>query len=77
MGTQSGNRPLAGTMIAPFNTAGLNVRFTPNGGHWNSAARCPLCAKSRHRQHPCLLYPCAFAVWPAALRWETAAEGIS
>jgi hypothetical protein len=29
MGTQSGNRPLAGTMIAPLNTAGLNVRFTP------------------------------------------------
>ena len=26
----------------------LNVRFTPNSGHWISAARCPLCAKSRH-----------------------------
>ena len=25
-----------------------NVRFTPESGHWNSAARCPLCAKSRH-----------------------------
>jgi hypothetical protein len=23
---------------------GLNVRFTPKSGHWNSAARCPLCA---------------------------------
>src|SRR5262249_52235383 len=23
-----------------------NVRFTPNSGHWNSAAQCPLCAKS-------------------------------
>src|SRR5215472_6944247 len=46
MGTQSGNRPLAGTMIAPFNTAGLNVCFTPKSGHWDSAARCPLCARS-------------------------------
>jgi hypothetical protein len=46
MGTQSGNRPLAGTMIAPFNTAGLNVRFTPKSGHWDSAARCPLSAIS-------------------------------
>ena len=35
MGTQSGNRPLAGTMIAPLNTAGLNVRFTPKADiHW-------------------------------------------
>jgi len=33
MGTESGNRPLAGAMIAPFNTAGLNVRFTPESGH--------------------------------------------
>ncbi len=33
MGTQSGDRPLAGTMIAPLNTAGLNVRFTPKSGH--------------------------------------------
>jgi len=46
MGTQSGNRPLAGTMIAPFNTAGLNVRFTPKSGHWNSVVECPLCAIS-------------------------------
>ena len=23
-----------------------HVRFTPKSGHWNSAARCPLCAKS-------------------------------
>src|SRR5499427_10730520 len=35
-----------GPMIAPFNTAGLNVRFTPKSGHWDSAARCPLCAIS-------------------------------
>src|SRR5215469_15224335 len=25
-----------------------NVRFTPKSGHWNSAMRCPLCAKSGH-----------------------------
>ena len=24
-----------------------DVRFTPKSGHWNSVARCPLCAKSR------------------------------
>jgi len=33
---------------ADIATAHLNVRFTPNSGHWNSAAKCPLCAKSRH-----------------------------
>jgi len=26
----------------------IDVRFTPESGHWNSAAKCPLCAKSRH-----------------------------
>jgi len=26
-----------------------NVRFTPKSGHWNSAAQCPLCAKSGRR----------------------------
>src|SRR5262252_2005294 len=26
-----------------------DVRFTSKSGHWNSAARCPLCAKSGHR----------------------------
>jgi len=26
-----------------------NVRFTPKSGHWNSVAKCPLCAKSGHR----------------------------
>src|SRR5262249_15807892 len=25
-----------------------DVRFTPKSGHWNSVARCPLYAKSRH-----------------------------
>ena len=25
---------------------GLNVRFTPKSEHWNSAAKCPLCAIS-------------------------------
>jgi hypothetical protein len=25
-----------------------NVRFTLNSGHWNSVARCPLCANSGH-----------------------------
>jgi hypothetical protein len=24
----------------------VNVRFTPNSGHWNSVAKCPLWAKS-------------------------------
>jgi hypothetical protein len=24
----------------------INVRFTPESGHWNSAMRCPLCANS-------------------------------
>jgi hypothetical protein len=58
MGTQSGNRPLAGTMIAPFNTAGLNVRFTPKSGHWDSAARCPLSAISGCEQvHQILFNP--------------------
>ena len=27
-----------------------NVCFTPKSGHWNSAAKCPLCAKSGHMQ---------------------------
>jgi len=27
---------------------GRNVRFTPESGHRNSIAQCPLCAKSRH-----------------------------
>ena len=26
----------------------LDVRFTPESGHWNSVAKCPLCAKSGH-----------------------------
>jgi len=26
----------------------INVRFTPNSGHWTSAAKCPLRAKSGH-----------------------------
>ena len=26
----------------------ISVRFTPKSGHWDSAARCPLCAKSGH-----------------------------
>src|SRR6516165_7171254 len=25
-----------------------DVRFTPKSGHWNSAVKCPLCAKSGH-----------------------------
>jgi len=25
-----------------------HVRFTPKSGHWNSVAKCLLCAKSRH-----------------------------
>src|SRR5262249_40591687 len=28
----------------------LDVRFTPKSGHWNSVAKCPLCAKSGHMQ---------------------------
>jgi hypothetical protein len=27
----------------------INVRFTPKSGHWNSVAKCPLCANSGHR----------------------------
>jgi hypothetical protein len=27
-----------------------DVRFAPESGHWNSAAQCPLCAKSGHSQ---------------------------
>src|SRR6516165_2364286 len=34
-----------GTDILKPNT---NVRLTPKSGHWNSAAQCPLCAKSGH-----------------------------
>src|SRR5262245_11060102 len=26
----------------------MNVRFTPKSGHWDSVAKCPLCAKRRH-----------------------------
>ena len=26
----------------------INVRFTPKSAHWNSVAKCPLCAKSGH-----------------------------
>ena len=26
----------------------INVRFTPESGHWDSAVECPFCAKSRH-----------------------------
>jgi hypothetical protein len=48
MGAGCGKSPLAGTMIAPFNTAGLNVRFTPKTGHWSSLSGWPLCAKSGH-----------------------------
>ena len=33
MGAESGLGPLAGILIAEFNTAGLNVRFTPESGH--------------------------------------------
>ena len=29
-----------------------DVRFTPESGHWNSVAKCPLCAKSRHGEAP-------------------------
>jgi hypothetical protein len=28
-----------------------DVRFTPKSGHWLRGPRCPLCAKSRHRQN--------------------------
>ena len=50
-----------GGHIAEQQYSGLNVRFgskadivrcqadvcfTPNSGHWNSVAKCPLCAKS-------------------------------
>jgi hypothetical protein len=30
----------------------INVRFTPKSRHWNSAARSPLCAESRHSVLP-------------------------
>src|SRR5215469_10700384 len=29
-------------------TSWRNVRFTPKSRHWNSVAKCPLCAKSGH-----------------------------
>src|SRR5262249_53587554 len=29
--------------------AHVDVRFTPESGHWLVPLRCPLCAKSRHR----------------------------
>ena len=45
MGTQSGNHPLAGTMIAPFNTAGLNVRFTQKRTLIESVGMSALCQK--------------------------------
>src|SRR5262252_4606916 len=33
---------------ADIATAPTNVRFTPESGHWNSLASCPLCTKSGH-----------------------------
>src|SRR5262249_2619159 len=33
---------------ADIGEGATDVRFTPKSGHWNSAARCPLCAKSGH-----------------------------
>src|SRR5262249_4980195 len=40
--------PLVG---APKRTGvSVNVRFTPNSGHWNSISKCPLCAKNGHEE---------------------------
>src|SRR5215467_13864937 len=33
---------------ADIEAPSTDVRFTPKSGHWNSVARCPLCAKSGH-----------------------------
>jgi hypothetical protein len=33
---------------ADIATPPTNVRFTPKSGHYRSANKCPLCAKSRH-----------------------------
>ena len=38
-----------------------DVRFTPKSRHWNSVARCPLCAKSGH-------YDCHAPIISSALR---------
>src|SRR5262249_23137225 len=38
--------------LADIATDQLNVCFTPKSGHWNSVARCLLCAKSRHTEAP-------------------------
>ena len=31
-----------------FAPTSIDVRFTPKSGHYRSANKCPLCAKSRH-----------------------------
>jgi hypothetical protein len=48
VGAEGGDRALAkGTMIVPFNTAGLNVRFIPKSRHQSQRQRCPLlCQKT-------------------------------
>jgi hypothetical protein len=46
--------------LAEIEARPRNVRFTPESGHWKSAARCPLCAKSGHdsERQPHCSYPC-------------------
>src|SRR5262249_8797876 len=34
--------------LADIQRGPIDVRFTPESGHWLSASGCPLCAKSRH-----------------------------
>ena len=43
---------------ADIGEGAIDVRFTPKSGHWNSAAECPLCAKSGlvHRSNFLLLF---------------------
>ena len=44
----------------------INVRFTPESGHWNSAAKCPLCAKSRSTHSPSWSIMNIAGIWPNA-----------
>ena len=34
--------------LADIEALSLDVRFTPENGHWNSVVKCPLCANNGH-----------------------------
>ena len=46
--TRAGRRHVRFGSKADIEACSVNVRFTPESGHWDSAAKCPLCANSGH-----------------------------